>query len=62
MNWNEKQGYILLSNLMFAAALEGVDTCPMEGFRQEILEDLLDIDTDHEKITVTLSLGFRSLG
>ena len=61
MNWNEKQGYILLSNLMFAAAFEGVDTCPMEGFRQEILEDLLDIDTDHEKITVTLSLGFRSL-
>ncbi|MBS1548543.1 MAG: NAD(P)H-dependent oxidoreductase [Bacteroidetes bacterium] len=61
MNWNEKQGYILLSNLMFAAALEGVDTCPMEGFRQDVLEDLLEIPKEIEKITVTLALGFRAI-
>lgn len=60
VNWNEKQGYILLSNLMFAAALEGVDTCPMEGFRQDVLEDKLQINPENEKITVTLALGYRA--
>ena len=61
MSWNEKQGYILLSNLMFAAALESVDTCPMEGFRQDLLEELLEINHEEEKISVTLALGYRSL-
>jgi len=32
----------------------------MEGFRQNLIEEILDIDTEQEKITVTLALGFRS--
>jgi nitroreductase len=60
-SWNEKQGYILLSNLMFAAALEGVDTCPMEGFRANVLEEILSISPSEEKITVTLALVYRAL-
>lgn len=60
MTWNEKQGYILLSNLIFAAALEQVDSCPMEGFRQDLLEEILNINTQEEKATVTLALGYRS--
>lgn len=60
LSWNEKQGYIVLANLMFAAALEKVDTCPMEGFRKEVIEEILNLDTDRESVTVTLALGFRS--
>ncbi len=58
--WNEKQGYILLGNLMFAAALEKVDTCPIEGFRSGIIEEILGIDSETEKVTVTLALGYRA--
>ncbi|MGC4129662.1 MAG: NAD(P)H-dependent oxidoreductase [Bergeyella sp.] len=60
LNWAEKQGYIVLGNLIFAAALENVDTCPMEGFRQEIIDEILNLDTENEKVTVTLALGYRA--
>lgn len=59
-NWAEKQSYIVLANLMYAAAIEGVDTCPMEGFRQDLIEEILEINPDTEKVTVTLALGYRS--
>jgi nitroreductase len=59
-NWAEKQSYIVLANLMYAAAIENIDTCPMEGFRQELIEDILSLDPDTEKVTVTLALGYRS--
>lgn len=58
--WNEKQSYILLSNLMFSAALEQVDTCPMEGFDAEKLAKMLEIDTSREVPTVCLALGYRA--
>lgn len=60
LHWNEKQSYILLGNLIFAAALEGIDSCPMEGFERETLHRLLGIDTQNEQITVTLALGIRA--
>lgn len=59
-NWAEKQSYIVLANLIYAAAMENIDTCPMEGFRQELIEDILNLDPETEKVTVTLALGYRS--
>ncbi|WP_292009388.1 NAD(P)H-dependent oxidoreductase [Chryseobacterium sp.] len=59
-HWAEKQSYIVLANLMYAAAIENIDTCPMEGFRQDLIEEILDIDSETEKVTVTLALGYRS--
>ncbi|KMQ59610.1 nitroreductase [Chryseobacterium sp. FH2] len=59
-NWAEKQSYIVLANLMYAAAIENIDSCPMEGFRQDLIEEVLDIDPETEKVTVTLALGYRS--
>lgn len=61
-NWAEKQSYIVLANLMYAAAIENIDTCPMEGFRQEVIEEILEINPETEKATVTLALGYRSEG
>ncbi|MGZ5264928.1 MAG: NAD(P)H-dependent oxidoreductase [Kaistella sp.] len=58
--WAEKQSYIVLGNLMFAAALEHVDSCPMEGFRKKIIEQILAINTQKESIAVTLAIGYRS--
>jgi nitroreductase len=59
-NWAEKQTYIVLGNLMFAAALEKVDSCPMEGLNAEQIEKILKIDSEKEKICVTLALGYRA--
>lgn len=59
-NWAEKQTYIVLGNLMFAAALEKVDSCPMEGFNAEEIEKILEIDTVKEKVCVTLALDYRA--
>lgn len=58
--WAEKQAYLVLGNLMFAAAMEKVDTCPMEGFKQKELDKVLDLDIEKEKVCVTLALGYRS--
>ncbi|PIF43472.1 nitroreductase [Chryseobacterium sp. 52] len=59
-NWAEKQSYIVLANLMYAAAIENIDSCPMEGFRQDLIEEILNINPATEKVTVTLALGYRS--
>ncbi len=60
MTWADKQCYIVLGNLMFAAALENVDTCPMEGFKQEKIDEILGLDVEIEKVAVTLAIGYRS--
>lgn len=59
-SWAEKQSYIVLANLMYAAAIENIDSCPMEGFRQDLIEEILNINSETEKVTVTLALGYRS--
>ena len=60
LHWNEKQTYIMLGNLIFAAALEEVDTCPMEGFVQSKIDEVLGLNPATDKVTVTLSLGYRA--
>lgn len=60
MIWADKQSYIVLGNLMFAAALENIDTCPMEGFKQETMDKILGLDPGIEKVAVTLAIGYRS--
>lgn len=60
ISWNEKQAYIVLGNLMFASALENVDTCPMEGFHDDIINEILELDIDKEHVCVTLALGYRA--
>ncbi|MDP2454966.1 MULTISPECIES: NAD(P)H-dependent oxidoreductase [unclassified Kaistella] len=60
MIWADKQSYIVLGNLMFAAALENVDTCPMEGFKQKTIDEILGLDSEKERVAVTLALGYRS--
>ena len=60
MTWSQKQSYIVLGNLMFAAALEKIDTCPMEGYKQEKIDEILELDIQKEKVAVTLAIGYRS--
>ncbi|MBO6201641.1 MAG: NAD(P)H-dependent oxidoreductase [Chryseobacterium sp.] len=59
-SWSEKQSYIVLGSLIMASAQENIDSCPMEGFKSDILEDILKIDKETEKIAVVLTLGYRA--
>lgn len=58
--WCAKQCYIGLANIMTAAAALGIDTCPMEGFEKNKVEQVLEIDTDEYEVAVLVALGFRA--
>ena len=59
-HWHQKQAYIVLGQMIFAAALEEVDSCPMEGFNENLMIEILGIDSSIETATVTLALGYRA--
>ncbi len=62
-DWASKQSYIALGNMMTAAAMIGIDSCPIEGFNQEITEKILkedlDIDTDKYGLSYMIAFGYR---
>lgn len=62
-DWASKQTYIALANMMTAAALIGVDSCPIEGFHQEKTESLLKekfgVDIDNYGLSFMVAFGYR---
>lgn len=58
--WTSKQTYIALANMMTAAAIKEIDSCAIEGFEKEKVEDILAIDTSKHQVSVLLSLGYRN--
>jgi len=62
-DWASKQTYIALGNMMTAAALTGIDSCPIEGFHQEKAEALLKekfgVDTDKYGLSFMVAFGYR---
>ena len=57
--WNSKQTYIALGVALVAAAAEEIDSTPMEGFDNELLDDLLKLKEKGLRSSVILALGFR---
>ncbi|MDD0822918.1 NAD(P)H-dependent oxidoreductase [Mannheimia sp. AT1] len=62
-DWCSKQTYIALGNMMTGAALIGVDSCPIEGFDYEkvnqILADAGLFDLNEWGISVMCTFGYR---
>jgi len=58
-NWTSKQTYIALGNMMTGAASIGIDSCPIEGFEKEKVEEILQLDTSKYQLSVLLPLGYR---
>ena len=62
-DWACKQTYIALGNMMTTAAMLGVDSCPIEGFERDRIEDVLAadfaIDTGRFGISCMVTFGFR---
>ncbi|HFC8502166.1 TPA: NAD(P)H-dependent oxidoreductase [Neisseria oralis] len=63
-DWAAKQTYIVLANMMTAAALIGVDSTPIEGFQKETVEKLLSgkgfINLDEYRVSVMAAFGYRA--
>ncbi|PWJ39231.1 NAD(P)H-dependent oxidoreductase [Sediminitomix flava] len=58
--WAQKQVYIAVGNILAAAALENVDSCPMEGFDPAAYVEILNLSEKNLLPTVVIPLGYRS--
>lgn len=63
-DWASKQCYIALGNMMTSAAMIGIDSCPIEGFKQketeEVLKNSFGIDTSKYGLSYMVAFGYRS--
>ncbi|MDH4472966.1 MAG: NAD(P)H-dependent oxidoreductase [Fluviicola sp.] len=57
-DWNSKQAYIGLGNLLTTAALLHIDATPMEGFNSKAYNELLQLN--HHSAVLAVALGYRS--
>lgn len=60
--WQEHQAYIALGQFMLAAALLGVDTCPMEGIEPARYDEILGLGGTGYGTAVACAAGYRSAG
>ncbi len=62
-DWAAKQSYIPLANMMTTAAMLGIDSCPIEGFKQAetdaILQQDFGIDTTKYGASYMVAFGYR---
>ena len=60
--WGARQTYIALANMMTTAALIGIDSCPIEGFDKEAVEQILreeGILEDGFDVACMVAFGYR---
>lgn len=62
-DWSCRQAYIALANMMTAAALIGIDSCPIEGFNQEGADKVLAeaglLEDGRLGLAVMVAFGYR---
>jgi len=58
--WAARQAYIALGNLMTAAAVLGVDACPMEGLAPAEYDQILNLNGSGYATVVACALGYRA--
>jgi len=57
--WAKDQVYIALGNFMTAAAMLGIDTCPMEGIDPPKYDEILGLDKSGYGTCVACPAGYR---
>ncbi len=58
--WSTNQAYIALGNLMTVCAIEGIDSCPMEGFVPAKYDEILQLEEKGLKSVLLLPIGYRA--
>ena len=59
-SWARNQAYLILGNLLTVCAQEQIDSCPMEGFVPEKIDELLGLSEVGLKSTLLLPVGHRA--
>jgi nitroreductase len=57
--WTAKQTVFAIENMMMAAAIKGVDSCAIEGFEKEKVEEILALDTKKYQLSTIIPFGYR---
>ena len=57
--WTSKQTYIAAANMMTGAASIGIDSCPIEGFEIDKVEEILRLDKSKYRLSLVLPFGYR---
>jgi len=57
--WSARQTYIAAANMMTSAAFIGIDSCPIEGFEKEKVEDILELERSKYQVSLILPFGYR---
>ncbi len=58
--WTSKQTFIATANMMTAAASLEIDSCPIERFDKNRIEELLNLNTARYQLSLVLPLGYRA--
>ncbi len=59
-DWAIKQAYLAMGNLLTVCALEGVDSCPMEGFTPEAYDKILGLNDKGLESVLVMPIGYRA--
>lgn len=59
-NWAINQAYLAMGNLMTVCALEGIDACPMEGFKPEKFDEVLELTDLNIASVLLMPIGYRA--
>lgn len=60
-NWNSRQCYIALGQLMASAAVMGIDTCPLEGIDKAAYDRILGLESSGYSTVVACAIGYRAI-
>lgn len=58
--WATNQAYLALGTLLTVCAVEGIDSCPIEGFEPEGYDRILELDKLNLHSVLVLPVGYRS--
>lgn len=60
-SWLKAQTYIPLGIMVTTASLLNIDNCPMEGFQNEKIDEILGLKEKNLKSVTMLALGYRGI-
>lgn len=59
-DWATKQAYLAMGNLLTVCAVEGIDSCPMEGFSPEKYDEIFNLKEKGLKSVLVMPIGYRA--
>ncbi|GLB53654.1 nitroreductase [Neptunitalea chrysea] len=58
--WAVKQAYLVMGNVLTVCAIEGIDACPMEGFKPDAFDEALQLADKNLKSVLIMPIGYRA--